>query len=110
MRILRRKYERKIYRNNQEYVEQIFINARDIFCNGIYIKSDMHPCGWDFINFEDTDLETSEDVMDIPIEINAFSRGSYSYHDLEYKTLFEIIQEVGMSGWCFEISGTDNLN
>jgi len=99
----------KFTKINQEYVEEIFRIAKDVFCNGIYIKSDNHPCGWDFIDFDDTDIECTDDVMDQPIVVEAFSNGNYFSHDLEDKTLFEIIQAVGMNGWCFEISGVDEL-
>ena len=94
---------------SQEYVEKIYITAKDCFGNGIYIKSDNHPCGWDFIDFDLADLEVRYDVMVQPIPIDAFNDGNYSYHKLEDKTLYEIIKSVGMTGWCFEISGVDNL-
>jgi hypothetical protein len=93
----------------QEYVEDIFKAAREYFADGIYVKSDNHPCGWDFIDFQYC-LECSSDVMDQPIGISEISGGNYGYHAFEDKTLFEIIKDVGMNGWCFEISGVDNLS
>lgn len=84
----------------------ILLEDKEVFCNGIYVKSDAHPCGWDFINFECSELETASDVMDVKFDIGDISGGNYTYHDFEDKTLFEIITEVGMNGWCFEISGT----
>jgi hypothetical protein len=93
---------------NQEYVEEIYKAAKRYFCNGIYVKSDAHPCGWDFINFEHSEMETPSDVMDIVFGSEHISGGNYAYHDFEDKTLFEIITTVGLDGWCFEISGTLN--
>ena len=101
--------ENKFTEVNQEYVEEIFKNARKYFADGIYIKSDNHPCGWDFIDFTYADLEVADDVMDQPISIDCFSGGNYECHELEDKTLYEIIEAVGMNGWCFELSGVDDL-
>ena len=88
-------------------LEEIIEIAKKYFCDGIYVKSDAHPCGWDFISFGN--VETSEDAMTLPIEVNDISNGCYDYHDYDGKTVYEIIETVGMRGLCFEISGVDEL-
>jgi hypothetical protein len=93
---------------NQEYVWNLVDAAKKVFCNGVYVKCKEHPCGWDFINFEDCELEVEDDAMEQPIDISAISNGIYNYHPFDGLTLYEIIKEVGMKGWCFEISGTLN--
>lgn len=86
-----------------EYVNEIFSAAKEFFCNGIYILADEHPCGWDFISFEY--METPDEK----IELSSISNGIYDYHSFHMETLFEILKSVGLKGWCFEISGVDNL-
>lgn len=92
---------------SKEYIEEIYIGAKEIFCDGIYVKSDAHPCGWDFISFED--FETSDDLFEQPFGIHYINNGRYDYHEFEDKTVEDIIKKVGANGWCFEISGVDNL-
>lgn len=90
---------------DKQYIEDIYKSAKEIFCNGIYVKSDAHKCGWDFISFED--MECSDDAFEQPIGISEISGGNYGYHDYEDMTLEDIIATVGIHGWCFEISGVD---
>ncbi len=92
---------------DKKYIEDIYNGAKDYFCDGIYVKSNAHPCGWDFISFEYMDC--SSDAFDLPIGVEAISGGCYDFHDYEDMTLEDIITTVGIHGWCFEISGVDNL-
>jgi len=75
---------------DREYMEQVYIGAKEIFCNGIYVKSEGHPCGWDFISFED--MECSDDVECMPIEAYSISNG-YGSEIYQGMTLLEILQE-----------------
>jgi hypothetical protein len=96
----------KIIEINEDYAKCVFDNAKRYFCDGIYVKTnDMHPCGWDFISFEY--IDEFEDLM-YPIGSERISNAIYDSHDYEDLNLLEILQKVGMDGWCFEISGTIN--
>ena len=89
---------------NIEYAKDVLRCAKEIFCGGIYVTSEnAHPCGWDFISFYT--IETIDDV----IGVQEISNYIYSQHDYEDLTLLEILKKVGMKGWCFEISGVDDL-
>lgn len=92
---------------DEEYIKQVFVGAKDFFCDGIYVKSDAHPCGWDFISFED--FECSADLSEQPIECSVISGGCYDYHDYEGMSVEAVIKKVGTTGWCFELSGVDSL-
>lgn len=92
---------------DREYIEDIYKGAKEVFCNGIYVKSGQHPCGWDFVGFDD--LECSEDMFSMQIECDAISGGCYHYSELEGLTVEEIVKKVGTKGWCFELSGVDDL-
>lgn len=92
---------------DRQYIEDIFRGAKEVFCNGIYVKSGYHPCGWDFISLEDIDSTT--DAFEEPVGLYAISGGNYDSHDFEDMTLEDIISSVGIHGWCFEVSGVDNL-
>ena len=91
----------------KEYLEEVFHGIKEVFGDGIFVKSAEHPCGWDFISCEQ--LEVQDDIYFVPIEISEISNYCYSSHPLENLTLAEIIKEVGMDGWCFELSGVDYL-
>jgi len=64
------------------------------FANGIYVPTsegeEGHPCGWDFISFED--MECSDDVECMPIEAYSISNG-YGSEIYQGMTLLEILQE-----------------
>lgn len=92
---------------DREYIEAVYRGAKEVFCDGIYVKSDQHPCGWDFISLED--LECSEDAFSVGIEIHSISGGNYYSSEFEDNTMEEIIKKVGVDGWCFELSGADDL-
>lgn len=92
---------------NNEYLEKVYYGIKEVFCGGIFVKSDEHPCGWDFINCEQ--LETQDDIYRFKIEVSEISNYCYNSHPLENLTLAEIIKEVGMDGWCFELSGVYDL-
>lgn len=92
----------------REYIEEIYVGAKEVFGNGIYVRTEgIHPCGWDFISFEY--LECAEDMFDYEIEIDSISNSCYDYHDYVGKTMEDIIKEVGMNGWCYELSGVDRF-
>lgn len=94
---------------NNDYIEGIYRGAKEVFCNGIYVRSDNHPCGWDFISFED--FESPSDMFEHPLENYEVSGGCYDCSTFEGMTIEEVIKDMtGTSGWCFELSGVDNLN
>lgn len=89
-----------------ELISQIYDAAVNIFCGGIYVRAAWHPCGWDFISFDN--LESHEDIYNYHITLDDISNGVYDEHPYEEMTILEIIKEVGKD-YCFEISGTDNF-
>lgn len=91
----------------KNYIEDIYIGATEVFGDGIYVKCGVHPCGWDFINFEY--MECSDDMFNFQIGVDEISNGYYDYHNFKGMTIEKIIHTVGMKGWCFDISNVDNL-
>jgi len=90
---------------DKEYAREVFNAAKEIFCDGIYVKCLMsHPCGWDFIDFSYMEDWGYDEI----ITTEQISDGIYNSHEYEDLTLLEILKEVGKDGWCFEISGTVN--
>jgi hypothetical protein len=88
---------------NKKYARNVFEVAKEVFGGGIIVKSDVHPCGWDFISFEDYD---NYDMIEenCGFVINDISNAIYDYHPFEGKTLLDILEEAGMNGWVFEES------
>lgn len=92
---------------NEEYAMEVYKCAHQFFGDGIYVKSDNHPCGWDFISFEM--FEVPSDMLDEPLDNNAINDGNYDYSDFENKAMLDVLKMVGMQGWCFERSGVEFL-
>jgi hypothetical protein len=91
-----------------EYILEVFKIAKEVFCNGIYVPvKDWHPCGWDFISFEDIDL-VDGDIFNYIFEHPDISNGIYDYHPYENMTLRGILTETKCR-FTFEISGTDEF-
>jgi len=92
---------------NKSNIRDVISAAKEIFCNGIYIPSDYHPCGWDFISFEDIDKdeEGNYDVGYI-FKIYDISGGNYDIHDYTDCTLQEILEKTD-GKFSFERSGID---
>lgn len=93
--------------NSEEFLENMFDAAKNTFCDGIYVLSDQHPCGWDFISFENFEVES--DLWEQPIDSTDVSGGCYSFSDFEDSTVQMVLDKVGEEGWCFEKSGVDSL-
>lgn len=63
--------------------------GKEVFCNGIFISCNYHPCGWDFLSFEN--IEEYIEVLDYKFDDEDISDGVYDYHPLNGKTLKEIL-------------------
>ena len=95
----------KLEKYTDEKVLQIYNSAIKYFCNGLYVKSDKHPCGWDYISFEDIDQDDEEyDVFNYIFSLADINDYIYDDHDFDGKTLKEILESIG-DNWAFEISG-----
>jgi len=73
----------------EKFVKDVYNVAQSI-ADGIYVPSNAHPCGWDFISFEDID-EWS--VAEEPISYYCISNG-YGSEDYGDCTLLEILKKV----------------
>ena len=82
-------------------VEEIVKCAKKVFCDGIYVPANEHPCGWDFISFES--LELASDVDFYCFEDSDISNGIYGFHPYTGLTLAEILQKT-KNVYEFEIS------
>lgn len=81
---------------------KVFQVARDVFSDGIWVKADVHPCGYDWLSFRELE---EEDIDTYKFEIGDFSGNIYNYewsYPLEDKTLQEILDELGDDGYCYE--------
>lgn len=86
---------------NENYARDVFNAAKNVFGDGIYVESNVHPCGWDFVSFKDyKDYEEIED--NYGFYLDDISNGIYNEHPFEDRTLLNILEEVEMDGWCFE--------
>lgn len=74
--------------------------AKEVFCDGIYVPSDMHPCGWDFISFENIEME--DDILDYKFSDSDVSNGNYAFCDFDECTLEEILEKTN-GKYAFEI-------
>ena len=100
---------------SDEFVNEMYLAAVESFCGGIFvnygradkdivISYDIHPCGWDFVSFENIDNDYKDEcVYNYLFQVEDFSNGIYSQHPLEGKTLKEILQIVGRENWNFEL-------
>lgn len=102
---------------SNEFLEEMF-KVSTLFAGGIYIRYDkarsvnqeyIHPCGWDFLSFENVE-EVQDDnpedydwsILNYVFEVEDFSNGIYQTHPLEGYTLKEILKIVGEDNWSFE--------
>ena len=82
----------------------------DVFYNcygeGIYIKCDIHPCGWDWVNLRN--FYDIYDMIDDQLSVADFSGGYYDFHPYDGYTPFEMLKDLGKN-WCFERNDIDWL-
>lgn len=74
----------------KEFAERIWEGSK-FFAEGIYVPSDAHPCGWDFIDL--SDIECSDDVDSVEMCPADISNG-YGSEEFCDKTLLEILKIV----------------
>ena len=72
-----------------ELLIEIVKVAREVYGDRIYVPCEKHPCGWDFISFDD--IEEYEEILEYKFEIYDISDNIYHDHDFEDKTLKEIL-------------------
>ena len=71
---------------------------------GIYIKSNMHPCGWDYVDL--TCFYDECDMIEETLTITDFSGGVYDWHTYEGWTPFSMLKDLE-ENWCFEKNQID---
>lgn len=69
-----------------EDIKRIYDCAMEVFCDGIAVPSDNHPCGWDWIDFKYVD-----DILTYKFDYSNISNG-IGNNDFEGKTLKEILK------------------
>lgn len=94
-----KEYKRPYNLTDDELLQNIFEVAKEVFCNGIYIATNNHECGWDFLSFEYlsdwTELKSTK-IGYIGYEVND---GKYYLSDERDKYLIDVLKE---NGWKFE--------
>jgi hypothetical protein len=80
----------KLNEITDEIVIQVVKCAKEIFCDGIYVPSKKHLCGWDFISFECIPNKKCC-ILENTFEIYYITNGCYEEHKFEDKTLKEIL-------------------
>jgi hypothetical protein len=88
-------------------MNEIIKCAKKVFCNGIYVPSNYHPCGWDFISFDNID-ELSQGKYDANYIFNNYDicQGVYDEHEYEDCTLRDILEQTN-GKMAFELSTID---
>jgi hypothetical protein len=84
---------------NDNIATEIVKCAKEIFCNGIYVPCNEHPCGWDFISFENLEIE---DAYDYIFDRYDISNCIYDDHPYAGLTLIDILEET-KGRYAFEI-------
>lgn len=95
---------------SNEFLKEVYESSK-FFGEGIYVyyhKTDIksyeiHPCGWDFISFENIDNDEKDYcVYNYMFGLEDITNGLYSCHPLEGLTLKEILEKIGEENWSFE--------
>ena len=84
---------------NEEVLKQIYHGAMEIFGQGIAVPSDVHMCGWDWINFDYVD----GDILEHKFDATDISNGIYDRHEFSGLTLKEILIKT-KARFLFEIN------
>jgi hypothetical protein len=72
-----------------EVLQQIYTGAMKVFGQGILVPSDVHICGWDWIDFNSIDED--ENILEYKFDIRDISNGIYDRHNFSGLTLKEIL-------------------
>lgn len=94
-----KEYKRPENLTDDEILQQLFIGAKDVFGNGIYIATYNHECGYDFLSFEY--LEDWTDIRYNKIGYDGYELNDGKYYSAEEndKYLIDVLKE---NGWKFE--------
>ena len=94
-----KEYKRPDNITDDEILREMFIGATEYFCNGIYIATSNHSCGWDFLQFDG--LESWEDLKNLKIGHDEYvlNHGNYIQADEDDKFLIDVLNK---NGWKFE--------
>jgi len=94
-----KEYKRPENVTDNEILKALFVGAREFFCNGIYIATFNHECGYDFLSFEY--LNSWTDLKDNVIGYDGYelNDGKYYKADENDKYLIDVLKE---NGWKFE--------
>lgn len=84
--------KKEIDYTSDEIIKEIYDCAMNVFCHGIAVPSDRHPCGWDWLDFEC--IVDENDVLEYEFSLSEISGGIYEDHDYEFLTLKEILIET----------------
>lgn len=80
---------------DKSFVMDVYNAATKSFGDGIYVPSDGHPCGWDWIDFEFVDpFDAGEDNIFVYTFGGSDISNGYGSEDFEDKTLLEILKVV----------------
>lgn len=76
---------------SDEIIKAIYDCAMNVYCHGIAVPSNNHPCGWDWLDFEYID---EDNILEHEFSLSDISNGVYDEHDYESLTLKEILIET----------------
>ena len=88
----------------EEDFKKFYKAFREVYGEGIYIKSNMHPCGWDWVDL--SGFYDVYDMMEEPLTIDDFSNGNYDWHTYEGWSPFQMLKDLE-ENWAFEIEDID---
>ena len=74
---------------SDEIIEGIYDYAMNVYCHGIAVPSDVHPCGWGWLDFEG--IIDENEILEYKFSLSDISNGIYEEHDYEFLTLKEIL-------------------
>ena len=94
----------KIDYTSDEVIQDIYDCAMDVFCQGIAVPSELHPCGWAWISFEDIDIDEEDNILIHTFYCSEIN-GGWGEDDLEGLTLKQILEKIE-GRFLFEINTT----
>lgn len=86
---------------NDENIKDIYDCTMTMFSHGIAVPSNVHPCGWDWLDFDYVGGE--EYIANHRFARFEISNGICEYHEYENLTLQDIL-EITKGRFLFEIN------